>query len=80
MEKPSCGGYFYFVYLPLYYHYLSATFLGLLVVSLLSALIWHAYNLMKLSKWLWLDRSVLPPEGKGGWGAYFLWYTTNTAT
>ena len=43
----------------------------LLVVSLLSALIWHAYNLMKLSKWLWLDRSVLPPEGKGGWEPIF---------
>lgn len=42
----------------------------LLVVSLLSALIWHAYNLMKLSKWLWLDRSVLPQKGKG-LGAYF---------
>lgn len=43
----------------------------LLVVSLLSALVWHAYNLLKLSKWLWLDRSVLPPEGRGGWEPIF---------
>ena len=43
----------------------------LLVASLLSALVWHAYNLLKLSKWLWLDRSVLPPEGRGGWEPIF---------
>lgn len=43
----------------------------LLVVSLLSALVWHAYNLLKLSKWLWLDRTVLPPEGRGGWEPIF---------
>lgn len=32
----------------------------LLVISLTAALIWHSYNLMKLSYWLWLDRSMLP--------------------
>lgn len=43
----------------------------LLVISLLSALIWHAYNLLKLSKWLWLERTALPPDGKGGWEPIF---------
>ncbi|WP_272659026.1 phosphate regulon sensor histidine kinase PhoR [Providencia sp. PROV121] len=43
----------------------------LLVISLTAALIWHSYNLMKLSYWLWLDRSMLPPDGKGGWEPIF---------
>ncbi|MEQ5112531.1 phosphate regulon sensor histidine kinase PhoR [Providencia vermicola] len=43
----------------------------LLVVSLLAALVWHAYNLLKLSYWLWLDKSMLPPEGRGGWEPIF---------
>ncbi|HHR6130627.1 TPA: phosphate regulon sensor histidine kinase PhoR [Providencia alcalifaciens] len=43
----------------------------LLVISLLAALIWHGYNLLKLSDWLWLDRSMLPPDGKGGWEPIF---------
>lgn len=43
----------------------------LLVISLSCALIWHSYNLMKLSYWLWLDRSTLPPQGKGGWEPIF---------
>lgn len=43
----------------------------LLVLSLLAALIWHGYNLLKLSYWLWLDKSMLPPDGKGGWEPIF---------
>ena len=43
----------------------------LLVISLLAALIWHGYNLLRLSYWLWLDKSMLPPEGKGGWEPIF---------
>ncbi|AWS49351.1 MULTISPECIES: phosphate regulon sensor histidine kinase PhoR [Providencia] len=43
----------------------------LLVISLLAALTWHGYNLLKLSYWLWLDKSMLPPEGKGGWEPIF---------
>jgi len=43
----------------------------LLVISLLAALIWHGYNLLKLSYWLWLDKSMLPPEGRGGWEPIF---------
>lgn len=55
--------------------FILAMFIGhlswLLVISLLCALIWHAYNLLKLSKWLWLDKSILPPEGRGGWEPIF---------
>ncbi|MBC8944889.1 phosphate regulon sensor histidine kinase PhoR [Xenorhabdus indica] len=43
----------------------------LLVVALLLALVWHGYNLLKLSDWLWLDRSMLPPSGRGGWEPIF---------
>ena len=43
----------------------------LLVISLLAALFWHGYNLLKLSYWLWLDKSMLPPAGKGGWEPIF---------
>ncbi|PHM66344.1 histidine kinase [Xenorhabdus stockiae] len=43
----------------------------LLVIALLLALVWHGYNLLKLSDWLWLDRSMLPPTGRGGWEPVF---------
>ena len=43
----------------------------LLVVSLLAALVWHSYNLMRLSYWLWVDRSMIPPQGRGGWEPIF---------
>ncbi|MCC8367724.1 phosphate regulon sensor histidine kinase PhoR [Xenorhabdus sp. PB61.4] len=43
----------------------------LLVIALLLALVWHGYNLLKLSDWLWLDRSMLPPAGRGGWEPVF---------
>ncbi|AOM41188.1 phosphate regulon sensor histidine kinase PhoR [Xenorhabdus hominickii] len=43
----------------------------LLVIALFLALIWHGYNLLKLSDWLWLDRSMLPPAGHGGWEPIF---------
>ncbi|MBS9436462.1 two-component system sensor histidine kinase PhoR [Photorhabdus noenieputensis] len=42
-----------------------------LFVSVFFALIWHGYNLLKLSNWLWLDRSMLPPSGRGGWEPIF---------
>ncbi|MEI9533903.1 phosphate regulon sensor histidine kinase PhoR [Moellerella wisconsensis] len=55
--------------------FILAIFVGhlawLLVISLLAALIWHSYNLLKLSYWLWLDRSMIAPEGKGGWEPIF---------
>ncbi|OTA18341.1 histidine kinase [Xenorhabdus vietnamensis] len=43
----------------------------LLVIALFLALVWHGYNLLKLSDWLWLDRSMLPPVGYGGWEPIF---------
>ncbi|MEQ1975328.1 phosphate regulon sensor histidine kinase PhoR [Xenorhabdus sp. SGI240] len=43
----------------------------LLVIALFLALIWHGYNLLKLSDWLWLDRNMLPPAGRGGWEPIF---------
>ncbi|OTA21382.1 two-component histidine kinase SenX3 [Xenorhabdus beddingii] len=43
----------------------------LLVIALFLALVWHSYNLLKLSYWLWLDRSTLPPMGYGGWEPIF---------
>ncbi|MBC8951621.1 phosphate regulon sensor histidine kinase PhoR [Xenorhabdus sp. PB62.4] len=43
----------------------------LLVIALFLALVWHGYNLLKLSHWLWLDRSMLPPAGRGGWEPIF---------
>ncbi|RAW94217.1 MULTISPECIES: phosphate regulon sensor histidine kinase PhoR [unclassified Photorhabdus] len=42
-----------------------------LFVSVFLVLIWHGYNLLKLSNWLWLDRSMLPPSGRGGWEPIF---------
>lgn len=54
--------------------FILAIFVGhlawLLVISLLAALIWHSYNLLKLSYWLWLDRSMIAPEGKGAGSQY----------
>lgn len=46
-------------------------FLGHLPWFLLAAvtglLIWHFWNLMRLSWWLWVDRSMTPPPGSGSW-------------
>lgn len=43
----------------------------LLLISVLTALLWHFYNLLKLSHWLWLDRSIIPPQGLGSWEPLF---------
>ena len=49
---------------------LSAVF-GYLPWFLLAAvtglLIWHFHNLLRLSWWLWVDRSMTPPPGRGSW-------------
>lgn len=42
-----------------------------LAAALFGAAVWHGYNLLKLSDWLWLDRSMLPPPGRGGWEPIF---------
>ncbi|WP_114191518.1 phosphate regulon sensor histidine kinase PhoR [Edaphovirga cremea] len=43
----------------------------LLLVSLLAALGWNFYNQLKLSHWLWLDRSMTPPAGRWSWEPLF---------
>ncbi|ANI29486.1 phosphate regulon sensor protein [Yersinia entomophaga] len=43
----------------------------LLLVSVLAALIWNFYNQLKLSHWLWLDRSMTPPAGRWSWEPLF---------
>ncbi|MER2918065.1 phosphate regulon sensor histidine kinase PhoR [Morganella morganii] len=39
--------------------------------ALFAAAVWHSYNLLKLSDWLWLDRSMLPPPGRSSWEPIF---------
>lgn len=39
--------------------------------ALFAAAVWHSYNLLKLSDWLWLDRSMLPPLGRSSWEPIF---------
>jgi len=50
---------------------LLAAFFGHLPWFLLAAvtglLIWHFLNLLGLSWWLWVDRSMTPPPGRGSW-------------
>jgi two-component system phosphate regulon sensor histidine kinase PhoR len=50
---------------------LLSVFLGHLPWFLLAAvaglLIWHFHNLLRLSWWLWVDRSMTPPPGRGSW-------------
>lgn len=42
-----------------------------LCVAILLVLFWHFYNLLKLSHWLWLDKSIIPPRGYGSWEPLF---------
>ncbi|MDY2507192.1 phosphate regulon sensor histidine kinase PhoR [Salmonella enterica subsp. enterica serovar Weltevreden] len=48
-----------------------SAFFGYLPWFLLAAvtglLIWHFWNLLRLSWWLWVDRSMTPPPGRGSW-------------
>lgn len=43
----------------------------LLLVSVVAALTWNFYNQLKLSHWLWLDRSMTPPSGRWSWEPLF---------
>ena len=43
----------------------------LLLVSVLAALVWNFYNQLKLSHWLWVDRSMTPPPGRWSWEPLF---------
>lgn len=49
--------------LGLFFGYLP-WFLLAAVTTLLS---WHFWNLLRLSWWLWVDRSMTPPPGRGSW-------------
>jgi PAS/PAC sensor signal transduction histidine kinase (EC 2.7.13.3) len=39
----------------------------LLLAAVTGLLIWHFWNLLRLSWWLWVDRSMTPPPGRGSW-------------
>ena len=51
--------------------FLLGAFLGhlpwFLLASVTGLLIWHFWNLLLLSWWLWVDRSMTPPPGSGSW-------------
>lgn len=34
-------------------------------------LLWHFWNLLRLSWWLWRDKSIIPPVGHGSWEPLF---------
>lgn len=38
-----------------------------LLAAITGLLIWHFWNLLRLSWWLWVDRSMTPPPGSGSW-------------
>lgn len=42
-----------------------------LLASALAALVWNFYNQLKLSHWLWIDRSMTPPPGRWSWEPLF---------
>ncbi|EPR3508216.1 phosphate regulon sensor histidine kinase PhoR [Serratia marcescens] len=42
-----------------------------LLASTLAALVWNFYNQLKLSHWLWIDRSMTPPPGRWSWEPLF---------
>lgn len=38
-----------------------------LLTAVTGLLVWHFWNLLRLSWWLWVDRSMTPPPGSGSW-------------
>lgn len=38
-----------------------------LLAAVIGLLAWHFWNLMRLSWWLWVDKSMTPPPGTGSW-------------
>lgn len=38
-----------------------------LLAAVTALLVWHFWNLLRLSWWLWVDRSMTPPPGRGSW-------------
>jgi len=51
------------VILGLIFGYLS----WFLLAAITALLVWHFWNLLRLSWWLWVDRSMTPPPGRGSW-------------
>ncbi len=43
----------------------------LLLVSVCGLLFWHFWNLLRLSHWLWVDRTMTPPTGSASWEPLF---------
>ena len=43
----------------------------LLLIAVLCVLGFHFKNLLRLSHWLWVDRSMTPPTGQGSWEPLF---------
>ncbi|MBT0728069.1 phosphate regulon sensor histidine kinase PhoR [Rosenbergiella australiborealis] len=48
-------------------HQISIT----VIIGLLALLGWHFRQLLRLSHWLWIDRSMTPPTGRGSWEPLF---------
>ncbi|MGM3175017.1 phosphate regulon sensor histidine kinase PhoR [Dickeya lacustris] len=42
-----------------------------LLASVVCALCWNFYNQLRLSYWLWVDRSMTPPPGRWSWEPLF---------
>ncbi|MBS0893713.1 phosphate regulon sensor histidine kinase PhoR [Tatumella sp. JGM130] len=42
-----------------------------LLLAVVILLFWHFFQLMRLSHWLWVDRTLTPPTGKGSWEPLF---------
>ncbi len=42
-----------------------------LLLAVVILLFWHFFQLMRLSHWLWVDRTMTPPAGKGSWEPLF---------
>lgn len=42
-----------------------------LCLALCLLLFWHFWNLLRLSWWLWMDKSLTPPTGRGSWEPLF---------
>ena len=42
-----------------------------LLLATLLVLLWNFYHQLKLSNWLWKERSLVPPTGSGSWTPLF---------
>lgn len=51
----------------LFFHHVT----GFISLGLLFLILWHFSQLMRLSHWLWVDRSMTPPTGYGSWESLF---------